>query len=164
MISGSVTGDKEVATRLRKLPPSLHDKLRRVVTASVFDLKAYVVSQKLSGQSLNRVTGTLAGSINTRIEEPGSSIFGRVGQLGSKSVPYAPIQEFGFSGPQTVKTHLRNITIAFGKSISPISITVNAHTRNVNIKEKRFMRDSLDENKTAFFAMVEKAMGQAVRE
>ena len=64
---------------------------------------------------------------------------------GGEFVSYAFIHEFGLKGSMAIKAHLRTIKKAFGRSITPRQVTVKAHSRKVNLRERRFMRDSLDD-------------------
>ena len=54
------------------------------------------------------------------------------------------MHEFGLTGSVEIKAHLRMIKQAFGKSITPTQVNVKAHSRKVNLRERRYMRDSLD--------------------
>jgi len=67
---------------------------------------------------------------------------------GSK-VPYAAVHEYGFSGTVQVSQHTRRQTHAFGREIAPQTVTVRAHSRQMNIPERPYLlpalRDSLDD-------------------
>ena len=78
------------------------------------------------------------------MEEDKDWIEGTVG-AGGALVPYAFAHEFGLKGALAIKAHLRMIKKVFGQPITPRQIMIKAHSRKVDMKERRFMRDSLDE-------------------
>lgn len=117
-------------------------EIRRSITALTLRLQRTVQEDMLTGQRLNVQSGRLRGSISSKMEETSDQIEGTVGAGGSL-VPYAPAHEFGLSGSLSVKSHVRQIKQAFGRPITPRESIVRAHTRNVHLPERRFMRDSL---------------------
>lgn len=119
-------------------------EIRRTITALTLKLQRMVQEDMLSGQRLNVQSGRLRGSLASKVEESGGVIEGIV-SAGGAHVKYAFIHEFGLSAALSIKEHLRHIKQAFGRPITPRDVLVKAHSRNVNVKEKRFMRDSLDE-------------------
>lgn len=161
MITGKITGDAEIATTLKSLPESIRAGMRREVKSFSLDLRAYVVGSKLAGQSLRRVTGTLADSIGTDFRDDGNSVFARVGDL-SKAVEYAAVHEYGFSGSVSVKGHLRNIKMVWGRTIAPKTITVSPFSKLMNVSEKRYLRGSLDEKRGLFFERMEKMVSKGI--
>lgn len=119
-------------------------EVRRTITALTLKLQRMVQEDMLSGQRLNVQSGRLRGSLASKVEETGGVIEGVV-SAGGAHVKYAFIHEFGLSAAISIKEHLRHIKQAFGRPITPRDVLVKAHTRVVNFKERRFMRDSLDE-------------------
>ncbi|MBP2544872.1 hypothetical protein ACG94V_20060 [Acinetobacter sp. ULE_I001] len=119
-------------------------EVRRTITALTLKLQRMVQEDMLSGQRLNVQSGRLRGSLASKVEETGGVIEGIV-SAGGAHVKYAFIHEFGLSAAISIKEHLRHIKQAFGRPITPRDVLVKAHSRVVNFKERRFMRDSLDE-------------------
>ncbi|AOA58273.1 hypothetical protein [Acinetobacter larvae] len=119
-------------------------EIRRTVNALTLKLQRTVQEDMLTGQRLNVQSGRLRGSISSKVDETADSIEGTVG-AGGALVPYAPAHEFGFKGAVTVKAHLRNIKKAFGRPITPKQIMVGSFSRTMNLRERCFMRDSLDQ-------------------
>ncbi|OTG94993.1 hypothetical protein [Acinetobacter sp. ANC 3832] len=119
-------------------------EIRRTITALTLKLQRMIQEDMLSGQRLNVQSGRLRGSLVSRVEEVGGVIEGIV-SAGGTHVKYAFIHEFGLSAAISIKEHLRHIKQAFGRPITPRDVLVKAHSRNVKFKERRFMRDSLDE-------------------
>ena len=66
--------------------------------------------------------------------------------LWGSRTPYAIVHEEGFSGSVNVPAHQRRITQAFGRDIEPRTITVSAHTKNMNIPARPYLGPSLDDN------------------
>lgn len=161
MITGRVVGDKEIAATLKSLPDKIRAGMRRQVVAFSLDLRAYVVGSKLSGSPLKRVTGTLADSIGTDFLDAGQSVYARVGDL-SKAVEYAAVHEYGFSDMVTVKAHPRNIKMAWGRPITPKTIQVSAFSKFMYVREKKYLRGSLEEKKAQFFERMEKMVDQGI--
>lgn len=119
-------------------------EVRRTIAALTLKLERMIKQDMLTGQRLNVQTGRLRGSVTSQVNEDQDSIEGVVG-AGGALVRYAFIHEFGLSAVVSVKAHLREIKQAFGKPITPKQIMVGAFTRKVNARERRYMRDSLDE-------------------
>lgn len=119
-------------------------EIRRTINALTLKLQRTVQEDMLTGQRLNVQSGRLRGSVSSKVDEEGEVIEGTVGAGGSL-VPYAPAHEFGLKGSISIKSHVRNIKQAFGRPITPRESMVKAHTRTVDLRERRFMRDSLDQ-------------------
>lgn len=139
MIRGYVVGDAAVIQRFSSMPNKLRTNIRTAITRLVIKLQRNVKANKLSGQVLNVRTGTLRRSIDFKVSETGTGIAGKV----STNVKYARPHEYGFQGVVTVQAHLRQIKEAFGKSITPTTVAVGAHTRQVNLPERSFLRSAL---------------------
>jgi len=166
MITGSIEGQSGVLQRLETVTPKIRASLKTAVTRLSIQLQSYVVANKLSGQVLKRRTGTLARSIQWKVEDTDAGVVGTVGSRIKESNPlkYAAIHEYGFAGPQTVKAHLRTIKQAFGRPLaSPVQVNVGAFTRNVNMPARSFMRTSLAENQQSINDEISRAIREALR-
>ncbi|KGT48885.1 hypothetical protein [Acinetobacter sp. HR7] len=119
-------------------------EIRRTVNALTLKLQRTIQEDMLTGQRLNVQSGRLRGSVSSKVEEDKDWIEGTVG-AGGALVPYAFAHEFGLKGVMAIKAHLRMIKKVFGQPITPRQIMIKAHSRKVDMKERRFMRDSLDE-------------------
>ncbi len=159
MISGWIVGDRELLARLEAMPGKVHDGLLRSVTRLSLQLEAKVKA-KLSDDVLHVRTGTLRSSIHSEVQDDPDSITGIAGT----NVPYAAIHEYGFQGVQTVKESLRTITKAFGKDLkSPVTFSVRAHSRNVNMPERSFLRSALREMEGQIKTSLAQAAGEAMK-
>lgn len=142
MITGVLIGRENLSPFLRGIPGNIEAELKTEVEALTLKLLRKVKAEKLSGQALKNRTGTLRASINYRIESTGRQIYGVVGT----NKEYAAVHEYGFSGSVNVRDFLRLQTTAFGKRLlSPKKVNVRAHTRNMMMPERSFLRSSLRE-------------------
>ncbi|WP_334459411.1 hypothetical protein [Acinetobacter soli] len=132
----------DVNVKFEDMNDRIRFEIRRTINALTLKLQRTVQEDMLTGQRLNVQSGRLRGSISSRVEEGKDWIEGTVG-AGGALVPYAFVHEFGLTGSVGIKAHLRMIKQAFGKSITPTQVNVKAHTRKVNLRERRYMRDSL---------------------
>jgi phage gpG-like protein len=155
MIEGQVLGT-EVIQRFHAMPPSLREQLFEAIDKLSKTL-TNKTKAKLSGAVLTRRTGMLRRSITPAVISGGDTVTGVV----STAVKYARIHEYGFNGTESVKSHLRTIKQAFGRSIIPVTFEVAAHTRHVNMPERSFLRSTLNEMETS--GAIRKGIARAVR-
>lgn len=158
MISGFVMGQDKVVGRFRLMSPRIMGEMAKTTEALAITLSAYVQRNKLSGQILKNRTGKLRRSINYKVTNTPDSSRGTVGT----NTEYAAAHEYGFHGTVTVKEHLRQIKMAWGKSIVPKEITVRAHSANMNIPEASFLRSSLKDNADKIKSEYYKAMQRGI--
>jgi phage gpG-like protein len=79
VISGDLTGDRELIQYVDGISPKLRPELVRRTEKLTIILQSYVKKQKLSGQVLKRRTGRLSGSIARRVEDKSAGVTGVVG-------------------------------------------------------------------------------------
>lgn len=147
-----VIGAQEAIATFQKMPRTLHDELLKAITILALDLERHVKTDKLEGQVLNHITGRLQGSIHSETNDKGTEIIGRVYSSGCN---YAAIHEYGFSGTETVREHIR--THVFGREVDPF--TVPSFTREMNMPERSFLRSALQD----FQEQIVKGIGDAVQ-
>lgn len=102
--------------------------------------------------SLRRMTGRLTLSISGKSDESireGQFIGGMFRLVFGSSTPYANVHEQGFSGTVSVPQHTRMITQAFGRSISPTSVTVRAHSKSMRIPKRPYLVPALNDKQDA---------------
>lgn len=157
-VNGSVSGDKEVVRNLGRVSPDVRVELIKGISRITLKLMRESVQNKLSGQVLKRQTGTLARAVtqSPRTYEVGANIIGTVGVAditgkdGRAPVKYGRMHEYGFTGPVTVKEHLRLVKKAFGKPLKyPVYATVKAHTVNVKLPKRSFLESALKDLEAA---------------
>lgn len=158
-VIGTVYGDDKVIARLQAMPSRLRIALSNAMKTQWYALQRAIVSTKLSGQVLKRKTGVLASSINVGgpmsatefIDQP-AEIIGRVGTR----VWYGAVHEYG--GSFTVKGHERTISQAFGRPISPRTVSVRSYT--ANFPERSFLRSGLQDRS----AQIRDAIASSIKE
>jgi len=156
MITGYIFGDKETIARLQAMPGKARVAIKATVQRLTLRLLTKVKMEKLTGQVLNVRTGRLRNSINQRVTETQSGVFGSVGT----NVEYARVHEMG--GTVTVKAHTRLIKQAFGKPLRyPVWQTVKAHT--VKYPERSFLRSALKEMEPEIREQLQQALTGAMR-
>lgn len=87
----TLIGDEIVISRLNARGLLYERQILQAVTRLTIDLQRSVRSEKLSGQVLNVVTGTLRRSIDYRVTQQTKGIEGRV----STNIFYGAVHEYG---------------------------------------------------------------------
>ena len=141
MLNVTLVGLPQLIGRLQAMPDSVRTTLAAKVEALTLKLQARVVRDKLSGQVLGVRSGNLRRSIQQRTETTGSAVYGFV--YSSGDVKYAAFWEFGFHGDMAVRAYERRGSVVFGKTVSPFTALVSAHTRHVNQDARPFLRPAL---------------------
>jgi phage gpG-like protein len=139
IVTGTVTGDKEVGLYLRNAPNQIKMALRQAVAEQTIRLQRDIVTKKLQGQVLKVRTGTLQRSIDQVTTEAGDIVTG----MSWTNVKYAARHEYGFTGTESVKAHMRKIKQVFGRPIAPKEIQVKGFSRSIKYPARSFMRSAL---------------------
>lgn len=144
LLNVTLVGDTEVVAKLRTLGPGLVEALSRKVTALRLMLEAYIKTEKLSGQVLNRRTSALFRSITGETIVQAMAVWGRV--FSSGDVKYAAIHEFGGTIPahkiEASKADALHFMIG-GKEIFVKSVQIP----DVHMPERSFMRSGLSDKR-----------------
>lgn len=152
-ITGTVIGGEEAVARFKAMPTRLRIELSGGIARAALRLQAYVKGDKLSGGVLKVRTGRLRRSINERVIEETNKVTGIVGT----NVEYAAVHEYGFTGTENVRAHLRQLK-------SGATQNVRAHTRTVHMPERSFLRSALKDMAPEIRAEFEAALGRAMRQ
>jgi len=161
MIKATVVGDERINVALGNMPGNVTQSVAARLQKVLFTLEGNVKSKKLSGQALHVRTNRLRSSIHASdVMITGDNISGTVGT----NVAYAAYHEYGFTGTENVREHLRKIKQSAilhmtGKRAGTINkaatsrlqgpqqiCTVKAHTRKVNYPEHSFLRSQMKED------------------
>ncbi|HWK45125.1 MAG TPA: HK97 gp10 family phage protein [Stellaceae bacterium] len=159
MLTGVVIGDDRIAALLNGFSDEVQAGLGRVMLRLALTLQRKIVDEKLSGQVLGIRSGRLRGSISAELHQDGQSITATVGSDAS----YAAFQEYGFSGSETVRAHLRTIRQAFGRPIREKQILVRPYIRRVDYPAHSFLRSALADLQPDFAAALEASLAEAAR-
>lgn len=160
MITGYVSGDNAITARLRAMPEAVEQGVQASIGRLVLRLQRKVMQDKLTGQVLKVRTGTLRRSIDqVVVAEPGA-----VTGIVSTNVKYGKAHEYGFKGPANVKEHLRLVKQAWGKPLKfPVFATVKAHTVNMSLPERSFLRSALREMEPDIRGDLRKSVSEATK-
>lgn len=156
----AVTGQDNVIRMMVAVREGVRARMLDVMQVVGFDMEAYVKEQKLSGQVLNRRTGRLRNSINSKVEDRTTAVASRTGT----GVWYGKVHEYGFQGTVDVPAHERMQTMAFGRPMTPRKVLVRAHPMRVNLPEKSFLRSSLRERGPVEVKRIRGAMIELIEE
>jgi phage gpG-like protein len=161
MITAWLVGDKELQIKFEGMLGRVNAGLGRACLALALELMGNVMRDKLSGQVLKVRTGTLRRSITARVEDTENSVLATVGT----NVAYAARHEYGFTGTESVREHMRTITQAFGRPLKEgsKSITVHGFSRKINYPEHSFLRSALAELEPKIKTQLAQAVSEAVK-
>jgi phage gpG-like protein len=159
MISAELLGDGPALDRLRALRDSANAGLARAIAKLGIDLQNHVQQDKLSGQVLKVRSGALRSSIDVETDQSATTITTTVF---TDHLDYAAAQEYGFFGTVNVRASLRQIKEAFGHPIAAKTISVRAHSRQVDLPARSFLQSALDDMAPNISADVEDALREAI--
>ncbi len=144
MLRMEFIGGDVLAAVLRSYGEKVQTAIMQSVGRSALRLQREVMQNRLSGQVLNVRTGNLRRSIHQQVTNTGSAVIGEV----NTNVRYGAAHEYGFAGTVNVKASLRQVRQAFGRPLkSPRYVQVRAHSRNVKLPERSFLRSALRDMK-----------------
>jgi phage gpG-like protein len=149
-----IKGEDQVVRVLANVGKSGAARMRTTMETIGTVMEAYVKVNKLSGQALHRRTGNLSRSITHRTTDAGGAINAIVGTNAS----YARVHEYGAHGVVNVPSYVRMQTMAFGRPMQAMQVTVRAHPMKQNIPETSFLRSTLRETKDASVGRIRKTM------
>lgn len=134
--------ESKLQLRLSSMPAAIHRKLVTTIAILAEKLRSHIVTNKLTGQVLNRRTGRLGRSIQYRVDQSPSSVQGVVYSAGD--VPYAQILEYGGRTSPHIIEARNGKALAFNWNGRDVFYKRVNHPGSV-IKEYRYMRGSLDD-------------------
>ena len=160
MLKMEFIGGDVLAAVLRSYGDKVQTAIVQSVGRSALRLQREVMQNRLSGQVLNVRTGNLRRSIHQRVTNTGSAVIGEV----NTNVRYGKAHEYGFAGTVNVKASLRQVRQAFGRPLkSPRYVQVRAHSRNVRLPERSFLRSALRDMKPMIETDLQKSIEEALR-
>jgi phage gpG-like protein len=139
-INITVSGDKELIAKLDRMPLSVQASLYRKAWELALRLENWIKTNKLNGGVLNRITGRLARSIGSKVEQTTEKVIGRVFQ--SSDVPYGGIHEWGGRIPAHIILPKKANVLKFamgGETMYRMKVNHPGST----MPERSYMRSSL---------------------
>jgi phage gpG-like protein len=128
-----------------------------IAAAEIADQLLAIAGRNLSGEVLNARTGALRASLAASVD-PGQNLRATV----TASAPYAAFQEYGFTGTERIRAHLRQQTQAFGRPIAPVTAEVRAHDRRVDYPAHSYLRAALAELSPQIAGLLADATAEAL--
>lgn len=176
-----VDGANEVSLRLQQVTPRVLRALHGTVQRQVLGLLR-MVKWKLSGSVLKNRTGHLRASATSDVTDVPNGVLGRVGIYRAPAAVYGRFWEYGFTGEEHVKAHLRGPAkrVAaraerfakradaaghngdFYRQAAGGGTLVKAHTRHVNQAPRSYLRTTLAEFRDAILAGMREAVAKAL--
>jgi hypothetical protein len=157
MIGASLSNVGAVADWLAGLAPKADAALRDAAADLAQRLRDRV-DGNLSGGVLNARSGALRASLAVGLSQAGG-----IGATITAGTPYAAFQEYGFSGTETVRAHLRRQSRAFGRAIRPVDVQVRTYSRQVSYPAHSYLRSALAELAPEINAGIDAAMAEALQ-
>ena len=158
MITAKITKGEDLGKKFRDSIPNIESGVQKEIMRLALKMTGSVMN-KLSGDILKVRTGRLRRSIHPEWDfKPG-----HMGATVGTNVEYAAIHEYGFKGTVQVKSFQREMTKAFGRPIAPKQVTVSAHSRNINMPERSFLRSALREMNTEILEGLRNAVAKELK-
>jgi phage gpG-like protein len=169
MIEIQVLGTEAVAAKLRRVTPSISNRLTQTMTGAMIRLQNYIKFAKLSGQVLKNQTGTLRRSINYTVSggdgQEGAPVIGKVGT----NVEYAKTHELGLTIPAHPIEAVRAQALAWTPSgIAMASFGGNMIFRRrvmipaITMPKRSFLASGLTDKKPEIFKDLQAATAQGI--
>lgn len=160
MVKVEFIGGDILAAVFKAYAADVQDAVIKSVGRSALRLQREVKQNRLSGQVLRVRTGNLRRSIHQRVNVSGNVVSGEV----NTNVRYGIAHEYGFTGNVNVKASLRQVKQAFGKPLkSPRYVHVRAHTRDVKLPERSFLRSALRDLTPKFADDLQKSIRKVLK-
>lgn len=122
---------------------NLNKKLGKNITKNIQD-------NELNNQLVKIRTGNLRNNIKSKIISNQKDFYINI-YYDNNKVQYWKKLEFGFNGVETVKQHMRFMSIAWGRPMkNPRDVLIRTHQRKIDFKERRFIRSNLEKNKQLY--------------
>jgi phage gpG-like protein len=137
----------------KKMAPVVTGRLRSSIHVERPGEKSY---QYVWGGKGDKPGGSANGKLDSVIVKDDQRLVGT-------NVEYAAAKEFGWYGVQNVKTHVRRMTQAFGKQISPQDVIIGAHQRATHTNAKPYLLPAYHKNRKLLKKRMEIRTQQAIR-
>ncbi|ENT0719320.1 HK97 gp10 family phage protein [Neisseria gonorrhoeae] len=160
MLKMEFIGGGILAAVFKAYAADVQDAVVKSVGRSALRLQSEVMLNRLSGRVLRVRTDNLRRSVHQRVNVSGNVVSGEV----NTNVRYGIAHEYGFAGSVNVKASLRQVRQAFGKPLKPPRyVRVRAHTRDVKLPERSFLRSALRDLTPKFADDLQKSIGKVLK-
>lgn len=152
------------------MPEKLHEELLKSTVLLADDLRNYIITNKLQGQVLHRITGRLAGSIQRKISDSPTKIEGMV-YSNDTAAPYNAAHEYGtvIHHPGNTPYIVMNDGAHFISNTAAESLLARGHRvfrtapHTITLPERSYMRSSLSDKKDAIIKEYNNAAVRATK-
>lgn len=155
MIDLGLKGEREVAARFEEMPRALLDRLLERIGDLTGRLYDAIEADEPEGKS-----GRLRSETGSRVTDRGTRITGSVAV--TAEFAKAGALEYGAHRSTTVSAHQARLTHVFGR-VASLEVQVGAHTRRLNIAERRFLRDPVAAMRGEIEAEIQAAVDEGTR-
>jgi phage gpG-like protein len=159
-MSVQIVGDTAVRLKLQAMPEKLRSALLTKMDFLSKYLQRYVVTQKLSGQVLNKRSGDLQRSISQQVTTSGDTVTAKV-YSDSSVAPYAGIHEFGGKTPPHIIEAKNGKALMFDWNGKTVFFQKVNHPGST-MPERSFLRSSLDENRDYIVSELQRTVDQVM--
>lgn len=157
-------GLEQVVEHFRELGGAVRRALEAAVYGEALEMVRIVKEEKLSGQVLGQGRPPrLRNAVHAEMLDAGpDAVMAAVG-VNLADARYARFWEYGFTGTEQVREHLRTLSQVFGRPVEPHQVTVRAHSRNVNQPARSYLRSTLAEQESRIRAKLAAAVAGATQ-
>ncbi len=154
-----INNERRLGLKFEKFPEEFRAKLLSAIEDLTQKLLARVLSAAPKGQ-----TGQLERSIHAQIFNDKTKVTGRV-VVGADFAKAGALEYGGTGEPFKVKAHSARLDHVFrNKLSSPLDVMVAAHSRQLNMAARRFLRDPAASIEPEVISELREAVGQAAEE
>lgn len=154
-----VSGDRAIAEKFGTFPQEAHKRLHATIEIAIERLAGLVRAH------VPKLTGRLESEIRTLVGDKPERIVGLVYVQGEERNDYAKAGalEYGAHGTAKVSAHSMRLDHVFANALnSPLTVSVDAYSRPLNIAAQRFLRDPAAEMKSEIESNLRAAVDQTV--
>lgn len=162
IVNVSIEGDKALIARFKEMPAAVNQALYVKAFTLALKLEAYIKTNKLNGQVLNRITGALSRSIHNVVDRSVNSVIGRV--FSSGDVKYAAIHEYGGTTAPHIIEPKKASVLAFTGGGGGMVFARRVNHPGSKMPERSFMRSSLSDMSTEISLGLKEAAIKAVQQ
>lgn len=156
-----IEGDRRAVLRFEKFPAAAHDRLK----ATLESLKDRLIAAVHADEP--RLSGQLVQMTGGRVYDHGDRIAAVVGvraETADEARKAAALEYGSRRRALMLRAHQAKLSHLWSRAISPIIVTVPAHSRVPNIDPRRYLRDPLEAMREEALAEMEAAVAAAAEE
>lgn len=153
--------------KLKKLRALIISRVPMMLRQAGAEVSRQSSEEYLSGPrpgKLDRVSGNLALSIGSDNHKGGINRINGASIVIGTNLAYARAHEEGFQGTVDVQAFERQMKVVFGRYRGTILQRVRAHTREMNIKKRPFLKPALKDSKGPIKTIIQRMVDKSLAE